>query len=66
MVIKKYCDPNALSTFTEYLQDYACPETRHAGEKAIGRVMAACPPDDARQAQKMMDRVRRGERDVYF
>jgi 2-iminoacetate synthase len=33
--IKRYCTPNALTTLTEYLEDYATPETRAAGEALI-------------------------------
>ena len=29
--IKHHCDPNALSTFLEYLEDYGSPETRRRG-----------------------------------
>ena len=38
--IKEHCDPNALSTFLEYLIDYASPETRAAGEKLIAETLA--------------------------
>ena len=30
--IKRYCTPNALTTLTEYLVDYASPETLEAGQ----------------------------------
>ena len=33
--IKEHCDPNALSTFLEYLEDYGSPATRAAGERLI-------------------------------
>ncbi len=33
--IQKLCTPNALTTFQEFLCDYAGPETRAAGEKLI-------------------------------
>jgi 2-iminoacetate synthase len=35
--IKRYCTPNALTTLTEYLADYASDETRKAGEDLIGK-----------------------------
>ena len=31
--IKQHCDPNGLSTFVEYLMDYASQETRAVGER---------------------------------
>ena len=36
--IKQHCDPNGVSTFLEYLIDYASPETRAIGERDRGRV----------------------------
>ena len=33
--IQNICTPNALTTLMEYLVDYASPETRAAGERAI-------------------------------
>ncbi len=38
--IKYHCHPNALSTFLEYLCDYARPGTRAAGEKLISIELA--------------------------
>jgi 2-iminoacetate synthase len=62
--IKHHCDPNALSTFEEYLLDYGSEETRAIGEALITRKVAEM--DDVRRAhtQKMLDKVRAGERDV--
>jgi 2-iminoacetate synthase len=33
--IQKLCTPNALTTFQEFLCDYATPETRASGERMI-------------------------------
>jgi len=62
--IKHHCDPNALSTFQEYLLDYGSAETRAIGEPLIERTVAAM--DDVRRehTQKMLDQVRTGGRDV--
>ena len=62
--IKHHCDPNALSTFEEYLVDYGTEDTREIGERLITRKVAEM--DDVRRAhtQKMLDKVRAGERDV--
>ena len=35
--IQDVCQPNAILTFKEFLLDYASPETRLAGEKAISK-----------------------------
>ncbi|NMB74896.1 MAG: [FeFe] hydrogenase H-cluster radical SAM maturase HydG [Myxococcales bacterium] len=63
--IKAHCDPNALSTFQEYLLDYASPETRRVGELLIERALGDMAKPVAQAAQKMLERVRAGERDVY-
>jgi len=63
--IKKHCDPNAVSTFMEYLDDYASPETRAVGEQQIEAYVAAMEPEPARRAQQLLDRVKAGKRDVY-
>lgn len=35
--IKTHCGPNGLSTFIEYLEDFATPETRKVGEDLVAR-----------------------------
>jgi 2-iminoacetate synthase len=62
--IKHHCDPNALSTFLEYLLDYGGDETRAIGESLIARKTAAM--DDVRRAhtETMLRSVRAGKRDV--
>ncbi|MBN2712483.1 MAG: [FeFe] hydrogenase H-cluster radical SAM maturase HydG [Planctomycetes bacterium] len=63
--IKAHCAPNALSTFMEYLIDYASPETRAIGEKAIEDELADMAPAIRERSQTMLDKIRSGERDVY-
>jgi 2-iminoacetate synthase len=63
--IKLHCDPNALSTFTEYLEDYAGPETRKVGEVLVGSTLANM---DARQreiSEALVRKVKGGKRDVF-
>ncbi len=62
--IKHHCDPNALSTFLEYLIDYGSDDTREAGEALIAGKVAEM--DDVRRehTQKMLNKVRAGARDV--
>ncbi len=62
--IKHHCDPNALATFEEYLLDYGSETTREAGEALIERKVAAMDPVRRAHTEKMLARVRRGERDV--
>ncbi len=63
--IRMYCTPNALSTFQEYLEDYAGPGTRRVGEAAVERTLAEMEPDAARRARRMVALIRGGRRDVY-
>jgi 2-iminoacetate synthase len=63
--IKFRCDPNALSTFLEYLIDYALPETVLAGEKLIAAQLDRMEEHQRARASRMLDRVRATERDVY-
>jgi 2-iminoacetate synthase len=63
--IKAHCDPNALSTFQEYLQDFAGAEARAAGEAAIERQIGAMDESTAERSRKMIARVKAGERDVF-
>ena len=66
--IKRFCTPNALSTLMEYLVDYAAPETRAAGEKAVAAELARM--EEGRLKEQLADRLRRiretDDRDLYF
>ncbi|HNR36479.1 MAG TPA: [FeFe] hydrogenase H-cluster radical SAM maturase HydG [Candidatus Hydrogenedentes bacterium] len=63
--IKNHCDPNALSTFQEYLIDYASPETREAGEKLIAETLARMNDRQRNTSEKLLAKVREGKRDVF-
>ncbi len=63
--IKAHCDPNALATFAEYLEDYASPASKAEGTAAIGRILEAMDPPTRGRSLKMVERVRAGSRDVY-
>jgi 2-iminoacetate synthase len=63
--IKDHCGPNALSTFREYLQDYASPATRAAGERLIARVLDDMDATQRRISQRLLEMVREGRRDVF-
>ncbi len=64
-LIKEHCDPNALSTFLEYLMDYASPRTKAAGLTLINRVIEGMQPEPRRRSEKMLEAVRSGRRDVF-
>jgi len=65
--IENFCTPNALVTLAEYLEDYASPETRQAGDALIERELAnIAEPARREEIRKRLDAVRqRGRRDVY-
>jgi 2-iminoacetate synthase len=63
--IKKHCDPNGLSTFQEYLIDFASEKTRLDGEKLINNRIGAMAPEIQKRCKKIVDTVRSGKRDVF-
>ena len=62
--IKHHCDPNALSTFLEYLLDYGSGKTRKAGERLIADKIGGMGESERRATEDMLAKVRGGERDV--
>ncbi|MCE5199600.1 hypothetical protein LLG39_11565 [bacterium] len=66
-LIQQYCLPNAILTFQEYLEDYASNGTREAGNRLVGSMLGEIPTEDRRAAVKdRIERIRAGERDLYF
>ena len=63
--IKDHCDPNAMSTFMEYLMDYASPQTRQEGEAAIEKFLPQMGEKQEKTARKMLEKVAAGKRDVF-
>jgi 2-iminoacetate synthase len=64
-LIRRMCAPNALSTFVEYLEDYASPATREVGEKAVQAELGGMDAKSRRSSETMIAKVRGGERDVF-
>jgi len=64
--IKYKCDPNALSTFMEYLIDYASEETRKVGEGLIAKTLADMDEKQQKASTRLLEKVREGQRDVYI
>jgi len=63
--IKDHCDPNGASTFQEYLEDYASPETKAIGEQTIQTTLAEMTGRQKTRAEKLVQMVKNGKRDVY-
>jgi len=64
-LIKEHCDPNALSTYLEYLLDYGSDKTKAAGQSLISKTLKAMPPVARQRSMAMLEKVRNGNRDVY-
>lgn len=65
--IANCCQPNALMTLKEYLEDYASPETRKKGERRIASEMLRVPNEKVRHmAVENLERISKGERDFRF
>ncbi|SJZ80119.1 [FeFe] hydrogenase H-cluster radical SAM maturase HydG [Selenihalanaerobacter shriftii] len=65
--IHKFCQPNALITFQEYLEDYASLETKKAGERVIYEQLNRIKDSKLRKkAQQKIKKVKDGARDIYL
>lgn len=65
--IANCCQPNALMTLKEYLEDYASPATRIKGEQMIAAEMLRVPNEKVRSiALNNLHRIVKGERDFRF
>jgi 2-iminoacetate synthase len=65
--IKRFCTPNAILTLAEYLEDYAHSGTRGKGYALIRRNLDEMENNGFRsQLEDRLDRVKKGERDLYF
>ena len=66
-LINRFCLPNAILTFAEYLMDYAGPETQAAGRRVIQAQL-----DEISDASRRSETIQRlnemqgGQRDLYF
>jgi 2-iminoacetate synthase len=65
--INKFCQPNALLTFKEYLMDYASEPTRAVGEALISEELAAFGNEPRRfTTEARLKEIDEGKRDLYF
>jgi 2-iminoacetate synthase len=65
--VKRFCTPNAILTFLEYMEDYSSPETRKAGLKQIESELARMPAGDQKDLLlARIEQIKAGERDLYF
>jgi len=64
--IKYHCQPNAMSTFLEYLCDYAGPQAKAAGEKLLAQELTRMDGQQTASTLPLLNQIRRGERDVFL
>ncbi|MEJ5303583.1 MAG: [FeFe] hydrogenase H-cluster radical SAM maturase HydG [Bacteroidales bacterium] len=65
--IKRFCTANAILTLTEYLVDYAPEETAKKGWKTIEENLIKLEGfQDVREIRNRIERIKQGERDLYF
>jgi 2-iminoacetate synthase len=64
--IKLYCTPNAILTLSEYIVDYASPELAVKGWRAIEKNMADLDDAMKQSIRQKIDRIKNGDRDLYY
>ena len=61
------CQPNALMTLKEYLEDYASEDTRKKGEKVIREQLEVITnPVVKEKATEYIENIHKGQRDFRF
>ena len=65
--IASVCQPNALMTLKEYLEDYAAPDTKEKGETVIAAEVQRIPNEKVRAiAISHLSELKEGKRDFRF
>ena len=65
--VKRFCTPNALLTFAEYLYDFSSQKTLNAGLELIQKELAHIEDDSMRASvAEKLTQMKEGTRDLYF
>ena len=65
--IKRFCQPNAMLTLAEYLEDYAPPGTKLKGENLLVEKLAEMEDDGfKKELIEKLVLIKAGKRDLYF
>ncbi|MHB1394436.1 MAG: [FeFe] hydrogenase H-cluster radical SAM maturase HydG [Clostridia bacterium] len=65
--IQNICQPNAILTFEEYLQDYASAETKKLGEETIAKQLEEIKNEKVKELTKeRLEEIRKSKRDFYL
>lgn len=64
--IHKFCHPNALMTFAEYLHDYANEKTQKMGFDLIEREILNISTDQRNRLKENLEVIKNGKRDLFY
>lgn len=64
--IKRFCAPNAILTLSEYLCDYATADVAEKGWNVIEKNLKKLEQGVAKSTREKIERIKKGERDLYF
>jgi len=65
--IKRFCQPNALLTMVEYLEDYAPPETKIKGYQLVHEKLDEIEDESSKyRLTEKINQIIAGKRDLYF
>jgi 2-iminoacetate synthase len=65
--IKRFCQPNAIMTMVEYLEDYAPQPTKERGYRLVEEKLAEIEDESFRQKLAgKIEEIKAGRRDLYF
>jgi 2-iminoacetate synthase len=64
--IKRFCTPNAILTLSEYICDYASGELAEKGWKVIEKNLQTLETGVKNTTAEKIERIKNGERDLYF
>jgi 2-iminoacetate synthase len=65
--IKRFCQPNAMLTLAEYLEDYATPEIKQKGYDLIHKNLNEYSEKEFKEKiGERLESIKQGKRDIYF
>lgn len=64
--IKRFCTPNAILTLVEYLIEYAPEKTKLKGMEIIDKNLENLNEKLQKEVRERINRIKEGERDLYF
>jgi len=64
--IKMTCMPNAISTFSEYLRDYASDKTKEVGKELVENMVKKAPEHLKPYLQDTINKISDGENDILI